>query len=600
MKIIILNLAIICLCYQSFGQKFPDTTFIHYAADSSYECNYDIVNFHKILKHNTFNSLELNSVLAESSTFIIAFKSDNRQEKELLNIYSGKELIRFTNMIVQKNKDTISMLSNPTHGSIVNYMFNFRNIKRHNGISFSSFAKSADSSDAVLEFYYFPRVLSEKEKGCYESSLSIKYGISLNKDACYYNSCGDTIWNPSENAGFNNYITGIGRDDHLNLNQKQSSNLEYSGLALGYNQISEFNESNNTTINNLDYLLWGTDNYSQTFENIGNLKIFRKQWKYKRTQAGLSSQIICIRAAKNHVFLDNEPDEIKDYWIAVYDSINSSCTEWNYYMKSDTLNRSVIFHIKNDTTVKYFSFLIAPRIFAIHNTKPICKGSNLQMLTGKVIGGEAPYTICLEGDIDVKQHSDDGMFVFNEVQPGNYRITIKDTTGMEFNELISITPDVRLLSDTTLVLSGTDDIDIIPIGNEQVEYDYLWKGPNGFVSTSQKIKTDLEGKYSLTLTDRDGCKSSYKFQVITEYLKDKILLYPNPVPASTPFTVEITPTIPSTIKVRIIDANGKELECFQKIDTGFLQFERMLRERGSYLLDIQIGLRNYTKKFIVL
>lgn len=109
------------------------------------------------------------------------------------------------------------------------------------------------------------------------SYLAIKYGITLGINGTsqdYVDSSGTVIWDQSENTGIYNFdITGIGRDDNSDLNQKQSKsiNSESDGvgeirglLTMGLTEIHDTNNENistNTdTFEDQNFLLWGNNN----------------------------------------------------------------------------------------------------------------------------------------------------------------------------------------------------------------------------------------------------------------------------------------------------------------------------------------------------
>ncbi|NNC46706.1 MAG: choice-of-anchor D domain-containing protein, partial [Winogradskyella sp.] len=99
------------------------------------------------------------------------------------------------------------------------------------------------------------------ERNRIQSYLGIKYGITLAPDSNgttkdYVNSDGTVIWDQSANTGFNNDIAGIGRDDASELNQKQSSSVNYAVdgtgptkgiLTVGLTDIYNTNYDNQTS-----------------------------------------------------------------------------------------------------------------------------------------------------------------------------------------------------------------------------------------------------------------------------------------------------------------------------------------------------------------
>lgn len=86
-----------------------------------------------------------------------------------------------------------------------------------------------------------------------ESYLALKYGVTLNLTGVtgYTASDGVVYWNAATNGAYNKTITGIGRDDLTDLNQKQSVSVDDNLLtiALG-NALATSNAANAASITN--------------------------------------------------------------------------------------------------------------------------------------------------------------------------------------------------------------------------------------------------------------------------------------------------------------------------------------------------------------
>lgn len=111
------------------------------------------------------------------------------------------------------------------------------------------------------EIVYYPWELSVLERQKVNSYLAIKWGITLDQTTPtnYIASDGSTVWNASLNADFNLDITGIGRDDCGNLNQKQSTSTDGGDIiSIGRGSIAANNLVNtNTFTNNLNFMMFG-------------------------------------------------------------------------------------------------------------------------------------------------------------------------------------------------------------------------------------------------------------------------------------------------------------------------------------------------------
>lgn len=133
-------------------------------------------------------------------------------------------------------------------------------------------AFAAEHSDArVGEVIIYNSALNATEVNKVESYLAIKYGITLTHD--YLASDATVVWNNAANSGFNNDITGIGRDDASSLNQIKSTTI---------------NSSNDITIDkggaigtDKSFLMWGNNGATGFSTNIPSTYNIRtsKIWK---------------------------------------------------------------------------------------------------------------------------------------------------------------------------------------------------------------------------------------------------------------------------------------------------------------------------------
>jgi hypothetical protein len=111
---------------------------------------------------------------------------------------------------------------------------------------------------------------STQERNRIQSYLAIKYGITLGVNGTsqdYVNSNGTKIWNQAVNTGYNYNITGIGRDDASDLNQKQSKSVNNATdgigpiegiVTIGLSNIYDTNNLNtNTFPSDKQFLVWG-------------------------------------------------------------------------------------------------------------------------------------------------------------------------------------------------------------------------------------------------------------------------------------------------------------------------------------------------------
>ncbi|MDF2457070.1 MAG: hypothetical protein K0R51_3063, partial [Cytophagaceae bacterium] len=121
--------------------------------------------------------------------------------------------------------------------------------------------------------------------------LAIKYGISLDATAAinYRSSNPTIIWNYTTNAGYNNDIAGVGRDDNSGLNQKQSKSVNTDDLVtIGLGSIAATNADNTNAFGGSNrFFIWGNNNGAtnawSTTEAPSCFKRIAREWKVQET-----------------------------------------------------------------------------------------------------------------------------------------------------------------------------------------------------------------------------------------------------------------------------------------------------------------------------
>jgi len=136
-------------------------------------------------------------------------------------------------------------------------------------------------SGSLGELMVYNRALSAPERQRVESYLALKYGITLDNSAGgtagdYLISNGSTIWDATDNTGFQNNIAGIIRDDDSGLNQKQSRSINSDaivtiGLDDDTDGLEATNPANASAFSaDLSSLMWGHDG-ATLYDNDENI-----------------------------------------------------------------------------------------------------------------------------------------------------------------------------------------------------------------------------------------------------------------------------------------------------------------------------------------
>jgi len=144
-------------------------------------------------------------------------------------------------------------------------------------------------SSQIAEIIVFPNnTNTSNERQKVESYLGLKYGITLPYN---YMASDDTVfWNTTTNTGYNNNITGLGRDETSKLYQKQSKSINTGDqIVIGAGgALAESNTLNSNTITDKQFLVVGDNGLAKSLStNVSgisgiNLR-FPSIWKVQNT-----------------------------------------------------------------------------------------------------------------------------------------------------------------------------------------------------------------------------------------------------------------------------------------------------------------------------
>lgn len=139
-------------------------------------------------------------------------------------------------------------------------------------------------SGSIAELIMYNTVFGGTERERIESYLAIKYGITLSDD--YLASDGGTVWNTTTNAGYNNDIAGIGRDDFSGLDQRKSRTINADSLVT---MALDDLDAPTAFADNDAWLVWGNDDGLTTFTasidnaHAGTSSQMERIWRVQET-----------------------------------------------------------------------------------------------------------------------------------------------------------------------------------------------------------------------------------------------------------------------------------------------------------------------------
>ena len=175
------------------------------------------------------------------------------------------------------------------------------------------------SSDAqwlglIPEIVAYDRQLTDTEMQKVQSYFAIKYGATTEQD--YLSSTGTVLWNKTSNTAYHYDVAGIGREDCQNLYQKQSKsgNIDEVVTISGGTTISTTNASNNASIADGSFMIWGSNNLSASFgvnytpnsyTPIGGYYRMTRVWKVQET--GTVGAVVVGVPQGKHLLVSTDP-----------------------------------------------------------------------------------------------------------------------------------------------------------------------------------------------------------------------------------------------------------------------------------------------------
>lgn len=464
----------------------------------------------------------------------------------------------------------------------------------------------------ISEILVYNRVLSGFETQKVASYLAVKYGISLSQFDIknYLNSKGQTIWDINQHKGFENSITGVGRDDASGLLQRKSSNMAEEGLL-----TIELKSKSNTI----------PDNYFAFWSDNGKNLLVKKQEQGEPIGISREWQLDFANSADLSLDWSFNPKFIKGtlpketyYWLLVdysgkgtYDEKDSEYVRLASTSSTDKLTLNNFNWDKQKSGKAKFTLKVAPEMFSrVWITEATCGVSGSGGLNYSIEGGEAPFTVTVKkegSDVVVKQWNQAAKSTTGlQLSSGTYDYIVRDGKGNLYSETVFIAdkqgtfPNLKseyLLKDgNALTLDASAGL---PTGN----YEYQWFYEGDFIDNNPKILIDQAGIYELRLLNGQECKTATKIAVATDgkEITDSsvLILYPNPT-VDGRFAVAMQFPKKTNATITIYSPTGALIKQkqFTQVET-YLYEDAIKSASGMYLVTVNSDFGTKTFKVIV-
>ncbi len=554
-------------------------------------------------------------IVVSPSTIFLAFSSSDKNAENVLKLGAGRTELTINTDKVIGNEDTLVGFT-ADNGVILTCNFNTKKTKKNNGLMLNKEFVNHQSSidDNLLELLYLPEATTPLQRNQIETYLSIKYGISLFGESNYFNSDGELLWSNDSNKYFNFNLTGIGRDDELGLNQKQSHNSKEKWLTIGVSRIEDLNYNNTGYLEDKTYVLWSNNGKPFEFQSdtILPLSITDRKWKvsnHSEENTELFGQIKLnyeVVESLGHI----GPADDK-YWLVVLKDNETQMIDGEFHSCNyiDTNSMEACFNNINLNFNKhyYFSFIKAPEFLALHSIDTTCSLFGHYSIKIKMIGGSAPYTILIEdGNERRSVLSDTNEVIVNNLSTMKpIKISITDKRGQSYKIKLfeHRNTEENICNSTKCYLDVTGRILLMHPQIQSTAFQYEWRFGNDLIGTDPVLEVLSTGNYKLLVVDNEkGCVKSTNFEVIENknIKKDWISVFPNPVFTSRPFTLTFKIDTEVEKLINVFDIDGRTV-WQKKIGADQVEeVEGILHQPGNYLVVIKAGVVTLTHKLIVI
>lgn len=459
----------------------------------------------------------------------------------------------------------------------------------------------------LAEVLVFDKRLDYATQLKFETYLGIKYGVPVSRGN--YLSTGEKVlWRLEENKDYGHRITGLGKDELLALDQKQSKSAmdRTQFLAMGVSTIAKTNAENPAVLNNGDYLIWG-DNNEPLATSPGGIEMVNRKYLMHvtgNTASGLQT--------KMQVDLKQLPRTELGYWLVIdrtgQDHFSADALT---YIKPSMISPDSVATFEKilwdvDRSGKdMFGFVKAQELFAtVTVDSPSCRDLTSGRADVRIVSGKAPFSFQLRNKTTGSIASSQRMFSknsmdFDRLPMGDYELELADADGAQVSRRFAVTvpnalsinlgADRQLKPGEEIVLDAATGI-TSPVS-------YRWKSSYGMETQGGTLKISESGIYKVEVTTAEGCVFSDEV-VISGAGRQRYEVYPS-VSSDGHFNVSVSLPAKGAVTVTVYDIKGaKQLELRGRENAEYF-FNNKLKTAGVYMVVLKTAHGTETRKLIV-
>ncbi len=626
------NLSVWCISTEENGSlKYIDRVSNENIADLK-ESTLSKLNFNPALNlRNTSNPLilELDSIDYAKATFFSVYAPKNEQGDEVVwdLTKNNESYLILTNQRMADLEDVRYMNFIDQNHSIptINTYLQHKNkskipIETQSlilGHTVSENLPTTPFNGTLAELMIFNRTLSPDERASIETYLSIKYGIPLSKETIhnYTSSSRLELWDKTDNLPFANQIIGIGRDDALDLYQKQSTySREAGAFIIGINQLENSNEENEGLIQDNNFLLVGNNQLDLAFakKEIGQPQHLYRKWMVEVTGSTIQNTSSFVQINTNP-FEDNPLKRGEIFWLTVDRSATGTFPLGmvDYYpmksYKDDLIYFDQLYWDIDKSSKDVFALSIGKAMMAtLWIDQPNCSLEKAGRIHINLQGGKAPYTLQLSSkDNAFSQswiNSSGTLEQIDNLSQGEYTLIVEDASANIFRESFYVQSEDAIQSDLKeqYFLQSENFLTLDASKDMPSNVWYEWILPNGNSLDHPVLNTNEEGIYTLYI-HHEGCISKKQIEILN-FQQDnfeQIKVFPNPILTENPFDVIVKLHRSADVLVNIYDALGRSVKQQRLSGNDFYRFNEKIKNKGTYLISFTSENNTQTIKIVV-
>ncbi len=213
-----------------------------------------------------------------------------------------------------------------------------------------------------------------------------------------------------------------------------------------------------------------------------------------------------------------------------------------------------------------------------------CNGGNDGVATLSINGGVEPYLVDWQGVNPLS------------LTQGNHEVVVTDsnlcseTIEVEINQSSGIVPSFNI-NQTPFIATATG-------GVPPYTFDWLYYG--NYQSSGVSYSPELDGEYTLVVKDSKDCENRvmkiYERVDVSEFVKSKVLIYPNPVFDNFTVKVQSDEISSDEYTFNLLDSRGRVLR--EIVFDGIVQVNRENLAKGVYIIQISSERVSHQQKII--